>query len=79
MNEYFSNRDGWWNKHIRNTGPVEHPTLYCKPHWQCTECEFNNEDMEIVRHHVFDNHKSMEPPPKKMWNIGDEGSDSKGG
>ena len=32
MNEYFSNRDGWWNNHIRNTGLVEYPTLYCKPH-----------------------------------------------
>ena len=75
MNELFQNRDGWWNKLIENTGPTEYPTLLASPHWQCTECEFNNADMEIVRHHVFDNHKPKESPPKKMWNS----NDSQGG
>ena len=79
MKGTFRNMDGWWNKHIINTGPTEHPTLYTSPHWQCTECEFNDVDMEIVRRHVFDNHKLIEPPPKKMWNAGDESNDSMGG
>jgi hypothetical protein len=35
--------------------------------------------MEMVRRHVFEDHKAMEPLPKKMWNAGDEGNDSKGG
>ena len=54
----FENRDGWWNKYIKNTGPVEHQTLYCKPHWQCTKCDFNDGDIGTVRHHVYKKHHS---------------------
>ena len=74
--ETFRNGDGWWNKHIKNTGPVEYQTRFNAPHWQCTKCEFNDANMETVRRHVFENH---EPLPKKMWNEGEEGNDSQGG
>ena len=47
LNE-FQNRDGWWNKYIKNTSPVEYKTLHCRPHWQCIECDFNDEDIENV-------------------------------
>ena len=47
LNE-FQNRDGWWNKYIKNTGPVEYKTLHCRPHWQCIKCDFNDEDIENV-------------------------------
>ena len=56
MTRPFQNRDGWWNKYIKNTGPVEYRTLYCKPHWQCTKCDFSDDDIGTTRHHVYKNH-----------------------
>ena len=56
MATIFRNKDGWWNKYIKNTGPVEYPTMYNKPHWQCTKCDFNDEDMATVRQHVYKKH-----------------------
>ena len=41
----FENRDGWWNKYIKNTGPVEYHTYRHAPHWQCTKCEFSDGDI----------------------------------
>ena len=58
--EYFDNRDGWWNKYIKNTGPVEYQTLHCRPHWQCIKCDFNDKDIGTIRKHVFTNHKEEE-------------------
>ena len=52
----FQNRDGWWNKYIKNTGPVEYQTLYCRPHWQCIKCDFNHTDIGRARHHVWRTH-----------------------
>ena len=49
--------DGWWNKYIKNTGPVESPTYHCAPHWQCTLCEFNHKDIITTRFHVQKEHK----------------------
>ena len=46
MSNQFQNRDGWWNKYIKNTGPVEYKTLHCRPHWQCIKCDFNDEDID---------------------------------
>ena len=57
LNE-FQNRDGWWNKYIKNTGPVEYKTLHCRPHWQCIKCDFNDIDIGEVRQHVYKNHAS---------------------
>jgi len=51
LNE-FQNRDGWWNKYIKNTGPVE-------PHWQCIKCDYNDEDIGTIRKHVFTKHKHL--------------------
>ena len=56
--EYFENRDGWWNKYIKNTGLVEYQTLNHRPHWQCTKCDFNDADIGMVRKHVFTNHSN---------------------
>ena len=52
----FENRDGWWNKYIKNTGPVEYHTHSCAPHWQCIKCDFNDGDIGTVRHHIYKNH-----------------------
>jgi len=46
LNE-FQNRDGWWNKYIKNTGPVEY------------KCDYNDEDIETIRKHVFTKHKHL--------------------
>ena len=54
----FVNRDGWWNKYIKNTGPVEYQTLNCRPHWQCIKCDYNHHDIGTVRQHVYKNHSS---------------------
>ena len=54
----FRNEDGWWNKYIKNTGPVEYQTLYCRPHWQCIKCDYNDGDIGKVRHHVYKTHSS---------------------
>ena len=54
----FENRDGWWNKYIKNTGPVEYHTHSCAPHWQCIKCDFNDGDIGTVRHHIYKNHHS---------------------
>ena len=54
----FQNTDGWWNKYIKNTGPVEYQTLYCRPHWQCIKCDFNHHDIGTVRSHVHREHSS---------------------
>ena len=54
--QWFENRDGWWNKYIKNTGPVEYHTHSCAPHWQCIKCDFNDGDIGTVRHHVYKNH-----------------------
>jgi hypothetical protein len=54
----FHNTDGWWNKYIKNTGPVEYQTLYNKPHWQCIKCDFNDDDIGTVRQHIYKNHHS---------------------
>ena len=56
MVQMFQNRDGWWNKYIKNTGPVEYHTHSCVPHWQCIKCDFNDGDIGIVRHHIYKNH-----------------------
>ena len=52
----FENRDGWWNKYIKNTGPVEYHTYRHAPHWQCTKCEFSDGDIGAVRQHIYKNH-----------------------
>ena len=52
----FKNKDGWWNKYIKNTGPVEYKTMYNKPHWQCTKCDFSDDDIGTVRGHVYKEH-----------------------
>ena len=54
----FRNEDGWWNKYIKNTGPVEYQTLHCRPHWQCIKCDYNDRDIGQVRQHVYKNHAS---------------------
>ena len=54
----FHNTDGWWNKYIKNTGPVEYRTHSCAPHWQCTKCDFNDGDIGTVRQHIYNNHHS---------------------
>ena len=53
--QWFENRDGWWNKYIKNTGPVEYHTHSCAPHWQCIKCDFNDGDIGTVRHHIYKN------------------------
>jgi len=49
--------DGWWNKYIKNTGPVEYQSLNNRPHWQCTLCEFNHRDIITMRFHIQKEHK----------------------
>ena len=56
--EYFDNRDGWYDKYIKNIGPVEYITLNNRPHWQCIKCDFNDIDIGQVRQHVYKNHHS---------------------
>ena len=54
----FQNRDGWWNKYIKNTGPVEYRTLNNRPHWQCIKCDFNDHDIGKVRQHIYNKHNN---------------------
>ena len=54
----FQNKDGLWNKYIKNTGHLEYITLHNRPHWQCIKCDFNNADIGTVRGHVFKNHSN---------------------
>ena len=32
--------------------------MYNKPHWQCTKCDFSDDDIGTVRGHVFKEHNN---------------------
>ena len=58
MADYFDNRDGWYDKYIKNTGPVGYITANNAPHWQCIKCDYNHRDIGTIRQHVYKNHAS---------------------
>ena len=56
MTDFFNNRDGWYDKYIKNTGPVGFATHNKAPHWQCIKCDFNDGDIGKARYHVWRTH-----------------------
>ena len=56
MADFFDNRDGWYDKYIKNTGPVSYVTADKAPHWQCIKCDFTHHDIGKPRHHVWRTH-----------------------